>query len=218
VAGLNHAAIAIPALLQSQRASNERNASTSLKTMASAEADFRSNDRDGNQVDDYWTGDVAGLFCVNPVGTGGLLDSPIKLIEVGMAGADTFNAPNAGTWYTSITAYANPSPKSGYWYLALGSDQGEPGGAVAYRQDTGGSAAMGAVHNHAKFGFLAYPDSLSAGRTAFIINENNSVFKRTLSANLRVGTASPPGTVPADASFTDWPSDVSLKAGWTPLD
>jgi prepilin-type N-terminal cleavage/methylation domain-containing protein len=49
------AAIAIPGLLSSQRASNERNASTSLKTLSSAEADFRSNDRDWNHVNDFWS-------------------------------------------------------------------------------------------------------------------------------------------------------------------
>src|SRR5689334_9677177 len=49
------AAIAIPGLLSSQRASNERNASASLKTLASAEADFRANDRDNNKINDFWT-------------------------------------------------------------------------------------------------------------------------------------------------------------------
>src|SRR5436190_13328249 len=56
------AAIAIPGLLSSQRASNERNASTSLKTLSSAEADFRANDRDWNHVNDFWTANVAGLY------------------------------------------------------------------------------------------------------------------------------------------------------------
>ena len=53
------AAIAIPGLLQAQRASNERGASATLKTFAMAQADFRSNDRDGNGVNDFWTGDVS---------------------------------------------------------------------------------------------------------------------------------------------------------------
>jgi prepilin-type N-terminal cleavage/methylation domain-containing protein len=49
------AAIAIPGLLSSQRASNERSASTSLKTLSTAEAEFRANDRDWNHVNDFWT-------------------------------------------------------------------------------------------------------------------------------------------------------------------
>src|SRR5258706_4881229 len=56
------AAIAIPGLLSSQRASNERSASTSLKTLSTAEADFRANDRDWNHVNDFWTYNVAGLY------------------------------------------------------------------------------------------------------------------------------------------------------------
>src|SRR4051812_8671692 len=61
--------IAIPVLLSSQRASNARNASASLKTIASAEADFRANDRDGNKVEDFWTGDVSGLYYVRNADT-----------------------------------------------------------------------------------------------------------------------------------------------------
>src|SRR5499426_4212981 len=56
------AAIAIPGLLAAQRSSNERNASTSLKTVTTAESDFRSNDRDGNRVNDFWTADVWALY------------------------------------------------------------------------------------------------------------------------------------------------------------
>src|SRR5688572_3042587 len=56
------AAIAIPGLLAAQRSSNERNASTSLKTITTAEADFRSNDRDGNRTMDFWTLDVYALY------------------------------------------------------------------------------------------------------------------------------------------------------------
>src|SRR5438046_7800341 len=56
------AAIAIPGLLSSQRASNERSASTSLKTLSTAEADFRANDRDWNHVNDFWTFNVCGLY------------------------------------------------------------------------------------------------------------------------------------------------------------
>src|SRR5207245_7727863 len=44
------AAIAIPGLLSSQRASNERSASTSLKTLTTAEADFKANNREWNNV------------------------------------------------------------------------------------------------------------------------------------------------------------------------
>src|SRR5436190_232031 len=43
-------------------AANERSASSSLKTLATAEADFKANDRDGNGLKDFWVGDVSGLY------------------------------------------------------------------------------------------------------------------------------------------------------------
>src|SRR5688500_17803531 len=78
------AALALPGLLSSQRASNERGASAALKTLASAQADFRENDRDGNKVQDFWTRDVAGLYGVVPAGE----TETIKLIDRSVAGAD----------------------------------------------------------------------------------------------------------------------------------
>src|SRR6185295_535530 len=87
------AAIAIPGLLSSQRASNERNASTSLKTLTSAEADFRANDRDWNHVNDFWTADVKGLYTMTSSAVAGntansTTDPSIKLIELSVASAD----------------------------------------------------------------------------------------------------------------------------------
>src|SRR5438093_367005 len=50
---------------RAQGASNERNASATLKSFASAEADFRANDRDNNRVNDFWVADVSGLYRVD---------------------------------------------------------------------------------------------------------------------------------------------------------
>src|ERR1041384_2779335 len=96
------AAIAITGLLSSQRASNERNASTSLKTLSSAEADFRANDRDWNHVNDFWTANVAGLYTMTSSAVTGntansTTDPSIKLIELSVASADTDSVtPPAG--------------------------------------------------------------------------------------------------------------------------
>ena len=74
------AAIAIPGLLAAQRSSNERNASTSLKTITTAQADFRSNDRDGNRTMDFWTLDVYALF-----GMVGMIMTGVFAKDVGLA-------------------------------------------------------------------------------------------------------------------------------------
>src|SRR5690242_11411215 len=110
------AAIAIPGLLSSQRASNERNASTSLKTLTSAEADFRANDRDWNHVNDFWTGDVKGLYTMTSAAvlgnTNSTTDPAIKLIELSVASADADGAlVGAGGENCALSVFAIPSAK-----------------------------------------------------------------------------------------------------------
>ena len=83
-----------------------RNASSSLKTIASAQADFRANDRDGNHENDYWRPDIAGLYAVEVEG------QAIRLIELSVAAADDRAA-------TSIERFALKSPKAAFWYRAL---------------------------------------------------------------------------------------------------
>jgi hypothetical protein len=113
-------ALAIPLLLGSSRTSVERSASTSLKTLATAEADFRANDH----VCDFWTADVKGLYTMTAAAErrarGGSLDPAIKLIELEVAAADADETffPAAGE-NMPLAAFAVPAPREGYWYAAL---------------------------------------------------------------------------------------------------
>jgi prepilin-type N-terminal cleavage/methylation domain-containing protein len=218
------AAIAIPGLLSSQRASNERNCSTSLKTIATAEADFRANDRDGNHINDFWTGNVAGLYTMtNAAITGGSVlsttDSPLKLIDLSLAAADGDPAtPSAGGENIALTNFAVPSAKAGYWYQAMIADLTL--GSVpeaTYQTDTNGVPNMGSVHNYWKFGFVAYPDSGSTGKYVFILNENNTMFRSATTGLVRPSTSSPPGTLTL-TTYNSWPDDNSLKSYWSKLD
>jgi hypothetical protein len=127
--------------------SNERNASTSLKTICSAQADFRGNDRDGNQINDFWRGDIAGLYALK--GADGVA---IKLIELSVAAADDRPA-------TDLKPYAEKQPKAGYWYRAL-----------RYRDETT------TVDTTSRFAALAYPSSPSAGEHYFIVSEGNIIY------------------------------------------
>ena len=217
------AAIAIPGLLSSQRASNERNASTSLKTLSSAEADFRANDRDWNHVNDFWTANVAGLYTMTSSAvTGAALNSTsdpsIKLIELSVASADTdASTPTAGGENSDLTNFAVPSAKAGYWYMALVTDATLGATTEAtYKLDTGGTPTMGSVHNTSKFGFLAYPDSQSAGKYVFIVNENNTIFRSATSGAVKTTATTPPGTL--GANYNSWPDDTNLKSFWNKLD
>src|SRR4029453_17868798 len=217
------AAIAIPGLLSSQRASNERNASTSLKTIATAQADFRANDRDGNHVNDFWTANVAALYTLTNSAIGGALPNDttapaIKLIELSLASADADSTtPPPGGENGDLTSFAVPSAKAGYWYTALVTDNTVSGTLEApYRMDTGGTPLMGSVHNYWKFGFLAFPDSQSSGKYVFIIDENNTIFRSATSGAVKTGVATPPGS--PGAPYDSYPNHADLKSFWGKLD
>ncbi len=178
--------------------SNERNASASLKTLASAQADFRANDRDGNQINDFWTGDVAGLYALQPAG-----DAAIKLIELSVAAADA--APlakgSAGGLHAGLEKFAAPSPKAGYQFQTMTFDRSAtpPEG---YQQDTGGRLPMGKVHCHSRFAFCAFPAEYGAtGRMTYILNEGNTVF---------VGDTH-------GEPVLEWPTDEELRKSWRKL-
>jgi hypothetical protein len=131
-----------------RRVSNERNAATTLKTLASAQADFRANDRDQDGVNHFWRGDVAGLYALSP--GGGL---PIKLIQLDVAASD--DSPR-------IARLPGRSwrPFSGYRIRAIRHADEDPKALDPNR-----------------FAFCAYPVSPGAGKYVFIIDENNSIFR-----------------------------------------
>jgi prepilin-type N-terminal cleavage/methylation domain-containing protein len=212
------AALAVPGLLNSQRASNERNASGSLKTIASAQADFRSNDRDDNRVNDFWTGDIAGLYAIDNTSTGSATPSAVKLIDVSVALADAFAFPGSlsnGNYGTAISNYGVPSSKAGYWYFSLFSDLQvfANGGNGSYKQDSDGSGDL--VHHASRFGATAMPESYnSTGRRVYILNEGNTMFARDFGAD--VITGNPPA--PTGLFDGNWPTDADVAALWSKLD
>lgn len=167
------------ALLQAHRHGRppERNASSSLKTIASAQADYRGNDRDGNGRPDYWRADIAGLYAVKPVG----IDEAIKLIELSVAGADAAAVAD-------IETYTRKAPKAGYWYKALRHADEDPA-----RLDAG-----------SRWAACAYPADSSSGKSVFIIDEGNTIYRRSWSG-------------PADTPSV-FPDLETLKREWSKLD
>lgn len=202
------AVISLPSFRSSRRASNERNASGCLKTLATAEADFRANDRDGDGVQNFWTGDVAGLYCIR---AGPSPTAPsIKLIDLEIAAADINYCPG----YTpSIVTVTTQFPSHGYWYQALRRDLGA---GEAYGQKGGAGGSVSGNHFHKeRFGFVNYPASFPrGGKVVFNLNEGNTSFKRHLV------TFVPPrlGEDFGDPDVCDWPSDAMLKSRWGKYD
>jgi prepilin-type N-terminal cleavage/methylation domain-containing protein len=229
------AAIAIPGLVSAQRAAHERNASASLKTVVTANHDFRANDRDGNRVVDFWTGDVAGLSLIVPqVGAGPSptvnYSTAIRLIDLSMAGADAAFAGSGGAYAASMhvppaTAVVTFRPKSGYWYARLVNEVSSSG-SLPFQVDTDGpsNALWGACHNADRFAFMAFPATLGLGKVAFIVNHEGIVFKTNLSAtyaaSVTIGatttsTISGTGLAPGVATF-DYPQPPA--GGWSRMD
>jgi hypothetical protein len=210
------AAVAVPGLIGSARASRERQAASTLKTFSSAEADFRANDKDWNHVNDFWTADVKGLYTMTSAGKpgapGDALDPAIKLIELTAAAADADESffP-AGGENMPLRTFASPAARQGFWYAALTLDLCVTGMESTYRRDTGGSPAMGSCHNTSKFGFVAFPDSPWQGTYIFLVNENNTIFRTAMTGNARLGSAVPPGLHGFSDKYHFWPSDEELK-------
>jgi hypothetical protein len=178
---------------------NERNASISLKTLATAEADFRANDRDWNHVNDFWTADVAGLYTVKDAD-----GQSVKLIELSVALADgaPLEGGAAGGRLPALKTFGLSMPKAGYWFRAMetAADVNPP---EQLRQDTGGQPQMGKVHNTSRFGYCAYPAEYGAsGTRTFILNENNTIFWKDTQGE----------------PVLEWPSDADLAAEWKKLD
>lgn len=205
------AAIAIPGLLRARIASNERNASASLKSVVTAEENFRSNDLDRNQVNDYWTANIAGLYCLQVAATS---NAVAALNDIGVASADTNRSAATATGFSNANVSYNSallltaSPKSGYAYQALVSDS--VGTAYAQVTDSGG-----ACHNFGNFGFYAFPVAWdSTGNHVFIVNEGASVFRRDYGTTTSTTAFTAANTTFNGTDSANYPTAAVLSSSW----
>lgn len=219
------AAIAIPALLATQRSGHEQSTAVTLRTLAPASMDFRTNDRDQNLVNDFWTKDVAGLYAIYPVSTP---SSPIKLIDPTVAAADA--TPGGGSPFSTpryaasdISSFAVRSHKSGHWFFALDNDLSS-GTTVDYQQPTDDQPAN-LHHNLSGYAFGAYPESTSFGKYLFVMNETGVVYRRDVIGNVRLAGVPPPGYPLASGVLggsasdpKDWPTEENLRRYYKKID
>lgn len=140
----------LPAEKPASPESNARSAAALLKAVASAQADFRFNDRDGNGVQEYWRADIAGLYGLSSKDSLRL----IFLIEPSVAAADS--AP-----VVDITDLIKKAPKRGYWFKALRFADEDP-----------------AKPDPQRFAACAFPEGLSTGGLTFIISHEKTIYKR----------------------------------------
>jgi hypothetical protein len=158
-------------------AGNERVGSLTLKTLTTAQADFRSNDRDGNRTIDFYVRDVAGLYALKgatgteteaTAGKEGEQNVIIRLVEPSVAKADA----TEDRWEYPVLGIQDVEPKAGYVFAAL--KHYEQGGKpVAYHDGSG--------RNSDQFGFVAFPAEYGvSGTHTFIVNEDNTIWQKDL--------------------------------------
>jgi len=137
---------------------NQRDVFQAMKLLTSAEAVFQEKDADGNQVMDFWTGDVAGLHRYQLI--------PRELAEADAAPLNPL--------------VPSPVPYRGYYFRALLTDGSEMP-PESYRQAT--DKTSGNVHHLTKFGFIAYPAVRGGtGNRLYVVNENRTIFPREATA------------------------------------
>lgn len=137
-----------------------------LKTLATAQADFRSYDRDNDGVANFWVRDVYGLFALCPRGGPATSELMIKLVEPSLASADAARpTPRDGEAAVEI-AVGSYSPKNGYVFIAMTHDA------------TGRPYDDGSGRNFGKYGFCAYPIDASDRHPTFIMDETLDVYRK----------------------------------------
>ena len=210
------AAIAIPGLVRARITANERSASTSLKALVTAEESFKGNDLDRNGIDDYWTGDLAGLYCLEQIDTASAIAA---INDVSMASADiNQNNGNVTAYATADVAYnatllLASSPKSGFVFQAMILNSN--GNNYAIDTDFSGNL----VHNFVSYGFMAMPLAWdSTGTFSMIVNESAAVYRRdfgtaTLAPVFGVQQVSFDGAVPLN-----FPTGPDISANWSAVE
>lgn len=143
---------------KTQMADNEMQAMSRLKELSTIEMMIRSDDRDGDGLNAFWTRDVAGLFAFRPRG----MNQGIELIDVQLAQADPLGFQN----YPGAFKDPKPGPHYGYWFVMIKKDvNGKP-----LAQDLNGDGL--AAENYERFAICAYPEEYQGtGTRTFVINE-----------------------------------------------
>jgi hypothetical protein len=104
------AAVAFPGLIPDYHTVVDRSMPGTLRTIATAQEDFRRKDLDEDGIRQFWREDIAGLYTLMPKRNPTVL--PLRLIELSTAAADE-------RCRSDIERYAVKAAKAGYWYRAI---------------------------------------------------------------------------------------------------
>ena len=207
VAGIT--SVSIAPILAGGRLANERAAVASLKHITAAEADFRSNDRDGNRVCDFWTADLFALYGMIPI-TGANITFPddsadaanlIKLLEPALAAADGRTDQALYGNLEFATSIVRGRAKRGYVFRALHNEV-TGGVETTLLYDTDGPDFYGPCHDPDRFGYIAFPMSLMSGRSVYVVNEDTTIWKYVLPASYKATFTGSTGAATDSTSTT----------------
>jgi hypothetical protein len=124
-----------------------QSAESAIRTILTAQADFRANRRNGDASPKFWRADIAGLYALAPGG-----GPAIKLIEVSLAAAD--ERPR-----TDLADHASRAPRDGYWYRSIRHANEDPQALDPNR-----------------FAYCAVPDSPEGG-VLYVVDERQTVYR-----------------------------------------
>lgn len=181
------AAIIIPNLLTSRISANETSAMAGLKLLVNAEAMWRAQDADNNNIKDFWTYDVSAFhWMLRP-------DKVTKLqyISADLARADAEPVRSDVFGDLILVSGYRPMPKSGYYFRAMLRDEK----LESYNQEliNGFPAA-----NKNEFAFVAYPDAYgTSGVRTFIVNQCGTIYAADCGSDANKIILTWPGTDPS---------------------
>lgn len=142
---------------------DERYAARSLRQFGSVEVTFKCSDSDQNAVNDYWVGDISGLYRINPE------NQEIRMIELRIAEADAAPWPKSKLMGDRLVK--RPVPARGYLFQVIPEYEIEPGTRVKYDQGGG--------FNVDRFGICCCPADYGNGaRRTFIVSEGGTIYSK----------------------------------------
>lgn len=171
---------------------NEKMAASALRDIHVVQVAFKEKDLDRNDVKDYWTADVAGLYCVRhktaESSAGGLA------IDIASADASPYKGAYASNDYQYDKGMLKPhAAKAGYVYRMM--EKAVDGALYATDPDRSGKK----VHHTSAWAACAVPEKYgSTGKLTYIINQNAEMFRKD--------TAGKP--------VVQWPTEKVLGKEW----
>lgn len=161
----------------------------SLNDIIKAQYAFKTKDIDANNINDYWTGDLSGLYRINDKD-----GQAIQLITAALARADLKPLPENMVNFLTKHVAIEPACFLGYYYCAMILND---------------SLTPFSCFNKTEFGFLAIPELYGVtGKRSFICSQDGNIYSKEIPLK-RISNIK---DVPE--GLRKWPEPDPISAGW----